>query len=76
MTNCGKILKLLALVLFGEDGDGSGGMNAICSRPEVADDVISGEDVETLRNNSYVNLWVASFSSFQENRNQPLHKRR
>ena len=26
----------------GEAGDGSGGMDTICSRPEVADDVISG----------------------------------
>ena len=30
-----------------EVGDGSGGMNATCSRPEVADDVISGIYVDT-----------------------------
>ena len=30
----------------GDVGDGSGGMNAICSRREVAVDVTSGIDVE------------------------------
>ena len=30
-----------------EVGDGSSGMNAICSRSEVADDVISSADVDT-----------------------------
>ena len=30
----------------GEIGDSSGGANAICSRPEVADDIISGEVVD------------------------------
>ena len=50
--------KLLALVVFeifflkghfahGEVGDGSGGLNAISSRPEVADDVIFGRDLQT-----------------------------
>ena len=29
----------------GEVGDSSGGMNVICSRPEVADGVITGRDV-------------------------------
>ena len=29
----------------GEVSDGSGSINAICSRPEVADDVVSGTDV-------------------------------
>ena len=33
----------------GEVGDGSGGVKAICSRPKVADDVISGEDAETFQ---------------------------
>ena len=33
----------------GEVSDGSGGINAICSRPEVADDIISGKDVNTFR---------------------------
>ena len=56
----------------GEVGDGSGGMNAICIRSEVADDVISGIDVDTFRCYACVNLWVASFSSFLENLNQPF----
>ena len=30
-----------------EVGDGGGGMNAICSRSEEADDVISGGNVDT-----------------------------
>ena len=33
----------------GETGDGSGGMNAICSRPQVDDEVISSRDVDTFR---------------------------
>ena len=33
----------------GEVGDGSGVVNAICSRPEVADDVIYCEDAEMLQ---------------------------
>ena len=32
-----------------EVGNGSGGVNANCSRPEAADDVISGEDAETFQ---------------------------
>ena len=49
-------MKLLAAVykIFykdhffdGEVGGGSDGMNAICHRPEVADDVASGENAET-----------------------------
>ena len=39
----------------------SSGVNAILSQPEVANDVISGQDA---------NLWVAGLSSFQENQNQ------
>ena len=31
----------------GQVGDGIGGMNAICSRPEAPDDDIYGENVET-----------------------------
>ena len=50
--------------------------NAICSRPEGAGDVISGEDVENLRAYVSVNLWVAGFSCFRENRNQPFKHRR
>ena len=51
-----QVLKLLALAvseifqkqLFcdGEVGDGGGGVNPICSRLEVADDFISGEDAD------------------------------
>ena len=40
---------------------------AIGSRSEVADDVVSGEDVETFWEYVSVNLLVASFSSFWEN---------
>ena len=52
-----------------EVGDG---INAICNRPEVADDVISVYNVETFRDYHAANLCVTSFSSFPENRNQPL----
>ena len=44
--------------------NGSGRVKTICSRPEVAYDVISGHD-EGRR-------WVANFSSFRENRNLPF----
>ena len=37
-----------------EVSGGAGGINAICSRPEVADDVISGYDVETFRDCEFV----------------------
>ena len=40
----------------GEVGDGSGGVDAICSRPEVPDDVIYGEDVDNLMYYHDVNL--------------------
>ena len=74
-ARCRAILKMLALVLseiFQTDhfvtvksiDDGSGGMNAIHSRPEVVDDVISGTDVDTSRCYACVNLLAASFSSF------------
>ena len=52
--------------------DGSGGMNAICSRLKVADGVISGRDVDTFRFDAYVNLWIASFSDFREYLIQPF----
>ena len=54
------------------DGDSSGGVNAICSRPKVADDVISGEDAETFQEYVCVNLCVAGFNSLRENRNRPF----
>ena len=53
-------------------GGGAGGTNTICSRPEVADDVISGTDVDTFRFYACVNLWVYSFSGFRKNLNQPF----
>ena len=56
----------------GEVGDGSGGVNAICRRPEVADDVLSSEDAESFQEYTGVNVCVASFRSLQENRNHPF----
>ena len=53
-------------------GDGSGGVNAICRRPEVPDDVICGEDAATFREYGSINVFVASFSNLRENRNQSL----
>ena len=47
----------------GEVG-GGGGVNTICSRPEVADAVISGQDVESF--NHCVNIRVASLNSFRK----------
>ena len=43
---------------------GGGSINAICSRPEAADDTISGHGVETLRYYPDANFVVDSFSSF------------
>ena len=37
---------------------------AICCQLEVADDAVSGRNEETFQ--IAVNLWVASFSSFEE----------
>ena len=39
---------------------------AICCRPEVAGDVISGENVRTIEGYAVLNFEVASFSSFME----------
>ena len=50
----------------------AGGINAICSRPEVAGDNISGYNLETFRDNEAANFRVASFSGFLENHIQPL----
>ena len=57
-----------------EIGDSSGGMNAIYSQPKVADDVISMQVETTLWFDGFPNMWVASFSSFRENRNPPFAK--
>ena len=49
---CGKfwvISKIFQKDHFSYGEDGSGGVNAICSRLEVFDGVISGGDVETFR---------------------------
>ena len=45
----------------------SSGVNAICSRTEVAGDVNASENVDTFQEYVCVNLWVASFNSFGEN---------
>ena len=47
-----------------EVGGGAGGINAICNRPEAADDVISGDNVETFRDYYAVNLRVAVLQQF------------
>ena len=39
-----------------EVGGGACGINAICGRPEVADDVISGYNAETFRDYHAANL--------------------
>ena len=44
-------------------------VNAICSRPEVAD---SGKDEKIFRTHFPVNFGVASFSGFPESRNRHL----
>ena len=46
--------------------DGSGGMNASCSQPEVADDIISSEDLDTFVCCTCANLWTIIYSSFLE----------
>ena len=45
---------------------------AICCRPEVAGDVVSGENVNTNERYAVLNFEVASFSSFRENQYQPF----
>ena len=56
----------------GEVGKGSSGMNAICGRPEVVEDVISGEDADSFQCYACVRLGIAFFSSFRENLNHPF----
>ena len=46
----------------GEVGDSSHGMNAIYLPLKLADDVISGKDVDNVRSYACVNLRVAIFS--------------
>ena len=41
-------------------------VNAICGRPEVVGDVISGEHIKTIEGYAVLNFEVASFSSFRD----------
>ena len=45
-------------ILDAEAGGGAGGINAICGRPEVTDDVFSSYYVQTFRDYHAVNLRV------------------
>ena len=51
-----------------EVGGGSGGVNVIYSQPGVADDIISGDNVQCRHVPvlCFVNLWVAIFSASGE----------
>ena len=51
--------------LFGDGKVGHGSVNAIFSRPEAADDVISGQNVKAVEGYVVVNFEVASLSSFE-----------
>ena len=44
----------------------------ICCQPEVAGDVISGENVKTVKRYAVLNFEAGSISSFWENQNQPF----
>ena len=45
---------------------------AICSRPEVAGDVISGDNVKNTKGYALLNFKIASIRSFRENHKQPF----
>ena len=45
---------------------------ATCCRPEVACDIIYGENVKTVQGYALFNFEAASISSFQENQKQPF----
>ena len=45
---------------------------AICSRPEVAGDVISSENVRAIEGYALLEFELASISGFRENQNQPF----
>ena len=49
---------------------------AICYRPEVAGDVVSGDNLKIIEGFAALNLESASVSSFQENQNQPFAQRK
>ena len=57
---------------YAEVGGDAGGMNVIRSRTEVADDVISGYNVDIVQDYYSANLWVVIFNSFREKHNHPL----
>ena len=44
----------------------NGHVYAICCRPEIDGDVISGENVKTIEGYAVLNFEVASFSSFRD----------
>ena len=44
----------------------------ICCRSEVAGDVISGENIRTIKCYAVLNFEAASINSFQENQNRPF----
>ena len=45
---------------------------AICCRPEVAGDVVSGESVKTIDGYVVLNFEDASVGNFRANQNQPF----
>ena len=45
---------------------------AICCRPEVDRDAVSGEHVKTIKGYALLNFEADSISSFRENQNQPF----
>ena len=45
---------------------------AICCRPEVVGDGISGGNVTTVESYNVLNFEVVSFNSFRENQNKPF----
>ena len=45
---------------------------AICCRPEVAGDVVSGENIKTIDGYALLNFEAAIIYSFRENQNQPF----
>ena len=64
VASCGSFRDFLQRSFCdGEIGDGSDGINAICSRLEV----ISSEDEDAFLCYVCVNIWVVNFSSFWKN---------
>ena len=56
-----------------EVGDSSGGMNAIYSRPEVADGIISIDDVDTFGRYACVKLWKSTWAINVMRRRRLVH---